>query len=58
MSLPTLFEQLSPDWQPVVKQANGCLASAWARLAAQVGEENATRLPENEWECKIPERGY
>ena len=49
-------KQLSPDWQHVVKQATGCLASAWARLAAQIGEENATRFPENEWECKIPEK--
>jgi len=49
-------KQLSLDWRPLVKQANGCLASAWAKLAAQVGEENATRLLENEWECKIPEK--
>jgi len=38
----------------VVKQAKGCLASAWARLAADVGEVEATRFLENEWECKIP----
>lgn len=49
-------KQLSPDWRPVVKQATGCLASAWARLAANVGEVEATRFLENEWECKIPER--
>ena len=40
----------------VVKQANGCLASAWAKLAAKVGEVEATRFLEKEWECKIPER--
>jgi len=39
----------------VVKQATGCLASAWARLAADVGDANATQILENEWECKIPE---
>lgn len=49
-------KQLSPDWRPVVKQATGCLASAWARLAANVGEVEATRFLENEWECKIPEK--
>ncbi len=32
------------------------MASAWARLAAEIGEENATRFLENEWECKIPEK--
>jgi len=40
----------------VVKQATGCLASAWARLAARVGEVEATRLLENEWGYKIPEK--
>jgi len=40
----------------VVKQATGCLASAWARLAAEVGDANATLILENEWECKIPEK--
>jgi len=38
----------------VVKQATGCLASAWARLAAKVGEVEATRFLENEWGQKIP----
>ena len=40
----------------MVKQANGCLASAWARLAADVGDVNATLILEKEWECKIPEK--
>ena len=40
----------------MVKQANGCLASAWARLAADVGDGNATRILEKELECKIPEK--
>jgi len=48
-------KQLSSDWRPVVKQATGCLASAWARLAARVGEVEATRFLENEWGQKIPE---
>jgi len=38
----------------VVKQASGCLASAWARLAARVGEVAATRFLENEWGQEIP----
>jgi hypothetical protein len=40
----------------VVKQAAGCLASAWARLAADVGDVNATLILEKEWGCKIPEK--
>jgi len=40
----------------MIKQATGCLASAWARLAAEVGKVEATRFLENEWECKIPEK--
>jgi len=32
------------------------MASAWARLAAQIGEVGATRFLENEWGCKIPEK--
>ena len=47
-------KQLSPDWRPMVKQANGCLASAWARLAARVGEVAATRFLEDEWGQEIP----
>ena len=47
-------KQLSPEWRPVVKQATGCLASAWARLAAKVGEVEATRFLENEWGQEIP----
>ena len=50
------YKQLSPEWRPVVNQAKGCLASAWARLAADVGDANATLILEKEWECKIPEK--
>jgi len=32
------------------------MASAWARLAADVGDANATLILEKEWECKIPEK--
>jgi hypothetical protein len=49
-------KQLSCDWRPLVKQANGCLTSAWARLAADVGDANATRILEKEWGCKIPDK--
>ena len=38
----------------MVKQATGCLASAWARLAAKVEEVEATHLLENVWGQKIP----
>lgn len=48
------LKQVSPDWGPVVKQAIGCPASAWARLAAKVGEVEATQFLENEWGQKIP----
>ena len=30
--------------------------SAWARLAADVGDGNATLILEKEWECKIPKK--
>ena len=56
ISLTTLFEHLSPDWRPVVKQANGCMGGAWARLAADVGDANATLILEKEWECRIPDK--
>jgi len=49
-------KQLSLDWRHVVKQAAGCMASAWARLAADVGDANATLILEKEWECKIPDK--
>jgi len=49
-------KELSPDWLPLVKQAGGCLASAWARLAADVGEGTATLILENEWGRRIPDK--
>jgi hypothetical protein len=39
-----------------VKQTLGCMASAWAILAADIGDANATRILEEAWECKIPEK--
>ena len=50
------LKRVSSDWRPLVRQAGGCLASAWARLAADVGEAEATRTVISEWECKIPEK--
>ena len=38
----------------MVKQAKGCLASAWARIAAKVGDLEATQFLEKEWGEKIP----
>lgn len=49
----TVFKQISLDWRPVVKQATGCMASAWARLAAQIGEVGATRFLEKDWGQEI-----
>ena len=48
------YKQSCPDWKPLVKQSNGCLSSAWARLAANEGEEVATRLLQLECGHKIP----
>ena len=43
------------DWQPLVKQAGGCMASAFARLVADVGEDNAISLLERECGHRIPQ---
>lgn len=48
------YKQNCLDWKPLVKQSNGCLASAWVRLAANEGEEVATRLLELECGHRIP----
>ncbi len=50
------YRQSNHDWQPLVKQAAGCIANAWARLAADVGEADATRILEKEWEHRIPHK--
>ena len=50
------YKQLSSDWQSLVKQANGCMANAWARLAVDVGDIKATRYLEMEWDCKLPDK--
>lgn len=39
-----------------MKQANGCMAGAWARLAAQIGEASTTSFLEQVWGQKIPEK--
>ena len=48
------YRQLNTDWQKLVPQAIGCMASAWARLAADAGAKKATQILEKEWECIIP----
>lgn len=48
------YKQLNLDWKPLVKQSNGCLASAWARLAANEGEEVATHFLQLECGHRIP----
>ncbi len=50
------YQQLSLDWQPLVMQAAGCMASAWARLAADVDDVNATLTLEKEWGHRIPQK--
>ena len=42
------YRQVSIDGQQLVKQATGCMASKWARLAADVGEDKATFFLEKE----------
>ncbi len=50
------YKQSSYDWQPLVMQAAGCVASAWARLAADVGEAEATLILEKELGNGIPQK--
>jgi len=50
------YRQLRHDWQPLVKQATGCMASAFARLAADVGEADAKLILEKEWGHGIPDK--
>jgi len=50
------YKQSCPDWQPLVNQATGCLASAYARLAADVGEAKAAFILKKEWEHGIPRK--
>lgn len=47
-------KQPCAEWELLLKQASGCLASAWARLAADIGDANATRIVEDTWGCKMP----
>jgi hypothetical protein len=48
------YKETTMDWIPLVKQGLGCLASAWARLAANVGEAEATAILEKAWGNGIP----
>jgi hypothetical protein len=49
------FKQASLDWQPNVKQVQGCMSNAWAKLAVEVGDNKATIYLETEWGQKLPE---
>ena len=49
------YKQLNSDWKLLVTQANGCEATAWAMLAADVGEVNATLILEKECGHRIPQ---
>ncbi|MFC1871029.1 hypothetical protein ACFLYF_01310 [Chloroflexota bacterium] len=48
------YKQSSPDRQLLLKQAVGCLASEWAKLAAEVGEGKATKLLKLYWGAPLP----
>ena len=50
------YRELNPDWKSLVKQANGCNASAWAMLDAEVGDDNATLILEKECGHEIPHK--
>jgi len=50
------YRQLNPDWLLLVKQSAGCMATALARLAADVGEAEATLILEKEWGHGIPHK--
>lgn len=48
-------KQVSTEWRAALKQATGCIASAWARLAAEAGEAAATHVLERAWGRQIPD---
>ncbi|MFC1943437.1 hypothetical protein ACFLWO_02515 [Chloroflexota bacterium] len=48
------FKQTSDEWRPLLKQATGCLSSAWARLAADTGAREATQILYREWGEHLP----
>jgi hypothetical protein len=50
------YKQQNKDWLPLVKQANGCMASAFARLAADLGEEKAELVLKEEWGGTLPQK--
>ena len=50
------YHQFNPEWEPLVNQANGCLASAFARLSANVGETEAIMILERHWGKEIPKK--
>jgi hypothetical protein len=50
------YKQQKPDWKPLVRQSDGCLASAWARLAANEDDQIATELLQLECGHRIPRK--
>ena len=48
------YKHVNEAWRPLVRQALGCLVSAYSRLAADVGDVNAILLLEQEWGRGIP----
>ncbi|MFC1941714.1 hypothetical protein ACFLWU_00670 [Chloroflexota bacterium] len=49
------YKQVRQDWRPLVNQSDGCLAGAWARLAVDVGDHQATAMLEEACEHEIPQ---
>jgi hypothetical protein len=47
-------KQVNDAWRPLLKQALGCLVSAYAQLAADVGDVNTILLLEKEWGAPVP----
>ena len=48
------FKQLCSDWRQLVKQSNGCLSGALARLAVNEGDDVARLRLQNECGHRIP----
>lgn len=49
------YRKLNPERYQLLAQATGCLASAYARLAADVGDTEAVKILENKWGSVVPD---
>jgi hypothetical protein len=48
------YKQLNPNWKMLVKQAQGCYATALAMLAVDFGDDRATSILSKECSHNIP----